>query len=404
MNSGLAAKPSFVLVLGLLTGLTATSIDMSLPAIPSMVRDLATDMSLGQQTIGLFMAGITLGQLPAGLLSDRMGRMPVLYAGIVLFVISGIVASVSDNITVLLAARFVQGLGSSVGMVLARAIVRDVASGAQAARLMSLLVMIFTAGPMFAPVIGSYLVAEWGWRSSFYALAAIGLMALFGIRTALQETHVPSGEHHIARQLWLSVTIFFSHRQSVFGVLLVLLTAAGFMVLISGSAGLIIEIYDFPVQYFGFIFALTGLSILAGSFLNRRLLLRCQPMQVIGVGACLIGIAATQMLFIAWLGDANFWWIWGSACLYMFGTGFLMPNATALALDPVPKVAGVASSIIGTIQGAAASTSAIVGGLLYDGTIINITLVMGTAGMAAVATFVLRRLILGNAPLFGHED
>ena len=396
MNSGLAEKRSFIVVLGLLSGLVATSIDMSLPAIPGMVRDLATSMSLGQQTIGLFMAGIAIGQLPAGLLSDRLGRMPVLYAGMGIFVLSGVVASVSDNIHTLLMARLAQGVGVSAGMVVSRAIIRDIASGATAARLMSLQLMIFTAAPMFAPMIGSFLVTHWGWRAPFFVLVILGIMAAIGIRVVLQETHIPGRDHHILRQLIMSLKEFFSHRRSIFGAILVFLPACGFMSLISGSSALVIEIYGYPVEYFGFIFALSGVSILTGSVANRRLLLRFAPMQVMGVGAGLVGIAAAQMLLITWLADVPFWWVWGSACLYMFGISFLMPNATALALDPVPGIAGVAASIMGTIQGIAASFSAIAGGFLYDGTITNITTLMGVAGSMTFAAFLLRKLILGN--------
>jgi len=389
MTKEFAGNPMFVAVLGLLTGLTAVAIAISLPAIPAMVADLATTMSLGQQIIGLFMAGMAVGQLPAGLLSDHYGRMPILYAGVGLFTLCGIVASVSDSMTALLVARFLQGVGSATGMVLARAMVRDVASGVQAARLMSLMIMIFTVGPMLAPMIGAYLTDGWGWRSPLYALAAIGLLTLVLIRTSLRETHVPSREHSIGRQFWLSIREFFSHRQSRFGTLLIMLTAAGFMVLISGSAALILEIYDYPVRVFGFIFALCGVAMFAGSMLNGRLLLRLKPLQVTGIGALIVAIAGAQMLWMYWLGNADFWWIWGNACLYMFGVGFLMPNAMAIALEPVPKIAGVASSIIGTLQGVAQATSAMIGSLLYDGTISNITLIMGAAGIAVLLVYLL---------------
>ena len=384
-------------MLGLLTSLTAASIDMSLPAIPAMVRDLATSMSLGQQIVGLFMAGIALGQLPAGLLSDRLGRMPVLYGGLLIFIASGLAASLSDDIRLMLAARFVQGLGSSVGIVMARAIARDVASGTEAARLLSVMIMIFTAAPMLAPLLGAWLVTAWGWRAPFYALVIVGLLAIGGVRLSLEETHRPVANPHILVQLWQSLKEFFSHRQSVFGSLLVLLTAFGFMSLISGSAALIIEIYGFPVRWFGLIFALTGIAILAGSYCNRRLLVRFDAMHVAGIGATILAVAAVQMLAISWLGTAPFWWLWAAACLYMFGTGFVMPNATALALDPVPRIAGVASSIIGTVQGTAAACSAIVSASLYDGTVTNITWIMGIAGSCCFAAFALRRFIAGAA-------
>jgi DHA1 family bicyclomycin/chloramphenicol resistance-like MFS transporter len=192
----------------------------------------------------------------------------------------------------------------------------------------------------------------------------------------------------------MSTKEFFSHRESVLGVLLVLLPAAGFMSLITASPALVIQIYDFPVQLFGIIFATAGFSILLGSTLNRRLLLRFGTTQMIGAGSGIIGIASVQMLAIAWLGDAPFWWLWGSVCLYMFGVAFVLANATGLALDPVPKIAGVAASLIGTIQNLAASAGSIASSILYDGTVRNVVVLMGVFGVATTATFLSRNLVL----------
>jgi DHA1 family bicyclomycin/chloramphenicol resistance-like MFS transporter len=397
MNTGLAARRRFVLVLGCLTGLAAVSIDMSLPAIPAMVFDLATSMSRGQQIVGLFMAGLALGQLPAGVLSDRLGRLPVLYVGVAIFTTAGIACALSTSIELMLAARFVQGMAASVGVVVTRAIVRDIASGVEAARLLTVMVMIFTAAPMLAPMVGSFLVTTLGWRVPFIAIAVFGALLLFGVNSTLKETHVPvRGEHHVLRQLLVSTREFFSHRESVLGVLLVLLPAAGFMSLITASPALVIRIYDFPVEVFGIIFATAGFSILAGSTLNRRLLLRFDTMQMIGGGTAIIGIAATQMLLIAWLGETPFWWLWGNVCLYMFGVAFVLANATALALDPVPKIAGVAASLIGTIQNLAASGGSIASSMLYDGTVRNVVVLMGIFGVATTLTFLSRGLVLNR--------
>jgi MFS transporter, DHA1 family, multidrug resistance protein len=395
MNTGLATRRRFVLVLGCLTGLAAVSIDMSLPAIPAMVFDLATPMSTGQQIVGLFMAGLALGQLPAGVLSDRLGRMPVIYAGVGIFTVAGIACAFSTSIELMLAARFIQGMGASVGVVVTRAIVRDIASGVEAARLLTVMVMIFTAAPMLAPMLGAFLVTTLGWRMPFIAIALFGAALIFGVSSTLRETHVPiRTEHHILRQLLYSTREFFSHRRSVLGVLLVLLPAAGFMSLITASPALVIEIYDFPVKLFGIIFATAGFSILVGSALNRRLLVRYTTLQMIGLGCALIGVAAAQMLAIAWIGDASFWWLWSNVCLYMFGVAFVLANATALALDPVPKIAGVAASLIGTIQNLAASAGSIASGVLYDGTVQNVVVLMGVFGVATAATFLGRNLIL----------
>jgi DHA1 family bicyclomycin/chloramphenicol resistance-like MFS transporter len=259
------------------------------------------------------------------------------------------------------------------------------------------MVMIFTAAPMLAPMVGSFLVTTLGWRVPFIAIAVFGALLLFGVNSTLKETHVPvRGEHHVLRQLLMSAREFFSHRESVLGVLLVLLPAAGFMSLITASPALVIRIYDFPVELFGIIFATAGFSILAGSTLNRRLLLRFGTMQMIGGGTAIIGIAATQMLLIAWLGEAPFWWLWGNVCLYMFGVAFVLANATALALDPVPKIAGVAASLIGTIQNLAASGGSIASSMLYDGTVRNVVVLMGIFGVATTLTFLFRGLLLNR--------
>ena len=388
----------FVVVLGLLTGLIAFAIDISRPAIPPMVRDLGASMSTGQQVVGLFMAGMAVGQLPFGLVTDRIGRLPVLYAGIGLFTAAGIVTAISDDIGVMLIARFVQGTGSAAGMVLARAIIRDVSSGALSAKLMSVMVMVFTAAPMLAPMIGSWLVTTWNWRWPFGATAAAGLMLLWGIRKSLHETLVPKVQPHPLQQLTEGVREFFSHRRSVFGVLIIMVTIVGIMSLISGSAALIVEIYGIDVKYFGYLFALTGIAILLGSTINRRLLQRFDALQMIGLGSAIAGTAGIQLLVMTWLGDAPFWWIWGNACLYMGATAFLLPNATAIALDPVPEIAGTASSLMGTIQSMAGAACAIVNSAFYTGTFVNVALVIGAEGIASPLLYLGRRFILTRKP------
>lgn len=405
LKTTLATSRRFVLVLGLLTGVAALSVDMSLPSIPEMVRNLATTMPLGQQVISLFIFGVGVGQVPAGFMSDRYGRLPVLYVGVITFTAASAMTSMGNQIEIVLAARFLQGVGASVGVVITRAIVRDVASGRQMARLMSSMVMIFTAMPMLAPIIGSFLASLFGWRMPYVAMAIFGLAMLHLIATVVPETHTPVRELHIARQFGRSLREFFSHRQSIFGTLLVMLAAAGFISMITTSAALIIDIFGVPVRYFGFIFAIGGIGILAGSTLNRYLLHYYSTLRLAGTGAAIMAIASAQLLVIAWLGNAPLWWIWGCSSLYMGGVGFLLPNATSLALDPVPKIAGTASSLVTALQNLGGSLGSFAAALIYDGSIARIVIVIGLSGVVtAFAFFVLRRFILGKRPLHVSDD
>lgn len=396
-------KRSFIVTLGLLTGLAALTVDLSLPAIPAMVEALATSLPRGQQIVGVFIAGMACGQIPAGLSADRLGRLPVLYAGMSLFAAGATIAAVANNIDLLLAARFLQGFGAASALVVSRAIVRDIASGKDAARLMSLMTMIFTAAPVIAPSIGALLVTQWGWRAPFILIAVCGFAILFAIRSNLFETHAPAKGQHPVRQLIASFGEFFSHRQSIFGLLMIILPPAGFMSVITVSAALVVEIYGFTVQAYGLVFATAGLSILSGAAVNRILVGRFDMMQLITLGVALIAISGTQLLIIAWLDAAPFWWLWTSICIFMFTVAILMPNSMVVALDPLPRIAGVASSIIGTLQNILGASGAIAGALIYDGSVRNSVVIIAGVSAVTVTVFLLKPLI-APGPFMHHPD
>lgn len=403
MKTQLAKSRKFILTLGLLTGVAALTVDLSLPAIPAMVDALDTTLSRGQQIVGVFMFGMALGQIPSGLASDRFGRMPTIYAGMSLFVVAASIAAIAQTIELLLAARFVQGIGAASAIVISRAIVRDVATGKDAARLMSLMTMIFTAAPVIAPSIGALLVANWNWRAPFIIIAACGFALLIGIRINLTETHIPNASEHPLRQLGSSFREFFSHRQSIFGLLLLVMPPAGYLSIIAVSAALTVEIYGFSITQYGLIFAFAGLSILMGSAANRWLIMRFDMMQLITLGIALIFASSAQLLIIAWIGSAPFWWVWLSVCLYMFTVAILMANATVLALDPLPKIAGVASSIIGTTQNVVGASGAILAALIYDGTVRNAVIIMAITGSLTTLVFLARPWI-APGPVVHHPD
>jgi DHA1 family bicyclomycin/chloramphenicol resistance-like MFS transporter len=393
-------RRSFVITLGLLTAVAAFTVDVSLPAVPVMVEALATDLSRGQQIVGIFMVGMAFGQIPAGLVSDRMGRLPVLYAGMALFMTGAVAAATANSIELMLAARFVQGIGSAPALVMSRAIVRDIASGKDAARLMSVMTMIFTTAPVIAPSIGALLVAQWGWRAPFILIVVLGMLITLGIRLYIVETHTPVPGQHPARQLLSSFAEFFSHRQSIFGLLLIILPPAGFISIIAVSAALVVEIYGYSITQFGLIFATAGISILIGSAINRWLVTRFDSIHAIAIGVTLYGLSSSSLLVMALLNDAPFVLLWGSICLFMLTVAIVMPNATVIALDPLPKIAGVASSIIGTLQNIIGASGALLAAAIYNGTVQNAVIIMAVVGLLVVLVFLARPLI---CPVIVHH-
>ncbi len=403
MDTDPLRRKSFIITLGLLTAVAALTVDLSLPAIPAMVLALDTTLSHGQQIVGVFMVGMACGQIPAGLFADRLGRIPVLYVGMVIFTVAAVVAATANDIEIMLEARFVQGVGAAAAIVLSRAIVRDVSSGRDSARLMSLMTMIFTAAPVVAPSIGALLVAHWDWRAPFIVIAACGFVMIFGIRTNLVETHTPSVNVHPVRQLISSFREFFSHRQSIFGLLLIVIPPAGFMSIIAVSAALTVEIYGFSLKAYGLIFACAGLSILVGSIINRWLVMRFDQLQLIALGAGLIFASSAQLMIIAWLDTAPFWWVWSCVCLFMFTIAILMSNSMVVALDPLPRIAGVASSIIGTLQNLFGAAGALLGAVIYDGSVRNSVVIMATVGIVVTGVFLLRPFI-APGDLVHHPD
>ncbi len=389
MTKDIQINKKSIIILGCLTGMAALSIDTSLASIPFMGSELSSDLSTSQFTVGFFMAGVAIGLIPAGLISDRMGRIPVLIYGLTIFILASLMTVLATSIEFMLIARLIQGIGASAGMTIPRAMVRDVSSGKSAAQTLSSMMIVLTFIPMLAPIFGSYLVGEFEWRATFIAITVIGLILLLSVKKELDETHAVNKSINLKEQLKTGIKEFFKHKVSIFGMLLVVVSITGYMSLITGSSVLMIEIYKLPAGWFGPIFALTGLSVLVGSFINKSLLKKLKIIQVMMIGIFFIGLGASILLTIAYLNEARFSILWGGVCIYMFGTAFVISNSTALALDPLSKTAGISASIIGTIQNLCSAIGSVITGLFYNGTINNMVFLMGVLGLFVVIIFVI---------------
>jgi DHA1 family bicyclomycin/chloramphenicol resistance-like MFS transporter len=340
----------WVATLAALTGTTALSIDMSLPAQPTLARDFAVAPEVAQFTLGLYLAGYAVGQLVVGSLSDAIGRRRALFAGLAVFTVAGVACAAAPSIEILLAARVVQGFGSAAAPVIARAMVRDTQPAASAARTLSTIMAVLSLAPMLAPVAGGVLLTQLGWQAIFATLAVIGVafgaLALF----TLPETLPP--ERRIAPSLeamTAGYARFFRTPGTRVPTLLACLSFAGQFAFIADSPFVLIDGLGVAPDHFGFYFAAAALALMLGSVTGRRRLALEQPGRVLTTGALTL-CAGGVLLALAVHGlDLGRLGVMVPVVIYFAGVGLTSPSATAIAMHPVPEIAGAASAAIGAL-------------------------------------------------------
>jgi DHA1 family bicyclomycin/chloramphenicol resistance-like MFS transporter len=359
----------FVLILGALSSLAPVAIDMNLPALPTLTAVFATSPERVQLTLSVFLLGFGAGQLVHGPTSDRFGRRPVLLAGLVLFAVGGYGSALSGSIGQLVACRLVQGLGAAAGPVLTRAMVRDLFSGAPAARLLSYIALVQGLGPLLAPIAGGFLLALVGWQAIFVAQALAATAILAAVWRWLGESVRARDEAATsAVRLFANYRRFLGSAACLRHAVMIALVFGGLFAYISNSPFVLIQVFGVPREWYGFVFALTALSLMAAAVANGRLVRRFAPAAVLRVGVVLVAAGSGAMLACAATRTGGIAGVVLPMMVYVLGFGMVMPNATLGALEPHPDMAGVASSLLGGVQMAGGACMGYAVNALYDGT------------------------------------
>lgn len=379
------------LLLGAFVALGPLTIDMYLPALPQISNELAASESLVQLTLTGTLAGLALGQLVIGPLSDAVGRRRPLFAGALLHLVASLLVLVAPNIEVLGVLRVLQGIGTAAGAVVAMAIVRDLYSGRDAANLFSRLMLVMGAAPVLAPTIGGLVLRVTDWRGVFVVLAAYALVLLPVTWRALPETLPPS--HRRSARIGATFRTYGSLlRDRVFvGLVLVAgFTMAALFGYVSGASFVYQEQFGLDQQIFGLVFGAGAVWLIAGTQFNPVLLRRFSPRQILSAGAVAGTLAGLVLIGAAATGAGGLVGLLVPMWAVLAAAGVMLPNAPAVALAQHGEAAGTAAALLGAVQfGVGAAVSPLVGALGND------ALAMATvvAGGMVVALTVLAAVV-----------
>lgn len=385
------SEPALILILGLLAAFGPLAIDMYLPAFPAIAADLATTSSAVGWTLAVYFVGLSAGQLVIGPLTDRVGRTRPLHAGIAVFVAGSLLAAAAPSIELVVAARAVQSLGGAACVVIARAVVRDLYRGRDAARVNSRLVLVMGVAPIVAPLVGGWLLALAGWRSIFAVLAVLGGAAYAAVRFALPETRARSaagaGGGPAGRRTG-ALAAMVSDRGFVTYAAISAVASAGLFAYITGAPALFMELHRVPSGEFGWYFGGNACGYVLMSQLNARLVGAARPQVVLAAGLCSL-VGSSLALVIGALTGASLWLVAPGCFGFLASLGLVMPNAMALALEDQGPRAGQAAATIGALQfGLAAAASGVVSSR-YDHSALPMTTTMlalaATAGLILTA-------------------
>ncbi|MEM8551074.1 MAG: multidrug effflux MFS transporter [Pseudomonadota bacterium] len=359
--------PAPLPLLILIAAIQPIAMNMYVPAMAAMQGDLQTSASALQATLWAFLLATALGQLVAGPLSDMFGRRHVLLGGLSLFMVGTVICTLAQSVETLIAGRIIQGIGGCAGLVLSRAIIRDVHGAANSASMIGYVTMGMAVGPLITPALGGVIYEAWSWRVIFAVIGAFGLFALAVSVLRLEETHPAAGKRTGIFSAWrrelkelLAIADFWRFALTL-GALCV-----AFFSFIAGGAFIAIDIYELSASQYGVLFIFVVAGYVAGNFVTGRFGPRfgVVPMIIVGNAISLLGVAIALVLGL--LSVFHPLALFAPMFVVGVGNGFALPNTVAGCVSVKPELAGSASGLAGAFQVGSGALSSIVVGLLID--------------------------------------
>ena len=370
-------------------GQIATSI--YLPSMPAMTVDLATDGAMMQLTLTAYLIGFAVSQLIHGPLSDRYGRRPLLFAGLVLYVAASVACALAGSVEELIVGRVFQAMGACAGPVVGRAVVRDLYDRERAAKVLGYVGFVLAVSPAFAPVLGAYLHGWFGWRANFIFVAAFGAAIGLLMWRKLQETHPPTPQSGLGiANMAASYRTLLRSPSFIAYTLNLSLAFTALFVYISESPFVFIEMLGVSELAYGW-YTMAGVGAFAStSLLAGRLAGRLKIAPAVRAGTAIMAAGTIMMGALALGGVFSVAAILGPMMVLAAGIGIILPYGMAGAMSTNPQIAGAASALFGVAQFGLAAGGTLLMGAVRDGTQIPMTVVMAAATLAAAAALLIR--------------
>src|SRR6476659_7842005 len=386
-----------ILILGLLTAIGPFSIDMYLPAFPDIARGLHTTVANVTLSLSSFFIGISFGQLLYGPLLERFGRKRPLYAGLCIYLIASIGCGLASAVNALIMLRLLQALGGCVGMVAARAMVRDLFEVKENAKVFSMLMLVVAVSPIVAPTLGGYVTAALGWRYVFAMLIIVDLIVIVSAYFLLPESKKPDPNFSLRPgPIIKNFTGVITHPQFYTYALTAAISAAGLYAYIGGSPHVFMEIFHVTEKQYGWIFALIAMGLIGASQVNSLLLKNYTSEELIKVALRCQSVIGITMVCLSFFGWSDLFVTIFLIFMFLCTQGFVFPNASALSLAAFGHTAGSASALLGAIQMTiGACTSALVS-VLQNHTAVPMTGVMACCAITALSVFSFGKRIIAQ--------
>ena len=384
MSNTATLSKRLIVLLAAAAGLGPAAMQILLPALPVISETFAVSNDIAQLTLSLSMLAIAVGTLAYGPLSDKYGRKPIMLLGLAITLAGSVFCWLADSIELLIIGRFIQAFGAGVGLVLARAIVRDVYGANDAARVIATLVMVMVVIPMLSPALGGEMMARFGWQSVFIMVAALTVLIAVFLLKHLPETLAEPVPFEGMGSMLSTFADLFESRAFCGYAFCVTFVSVIFFSFISAGPEIMVSVLKRPPTEYGYYFIMIPLGFMTGNYVARHFGGKTDMNRMIALGTCIaiagIGLAIALQL----LGYRHPMALFAPVALAVFGNGVTLPNAQAAAINEFPKYAGSASGLTGFLQMAFSAVAAQIVALIFNGTVYPLLILMFGAAVLSL--------------------